>query len=339
MDTIAEFKVLTSNYQAEYGRSGGGEIKIVTRGGTNEFHGTGYLFHRNEGLNANSFFNNASGLKKNGVQSAERNLYRYNYFGYNIGGPVILPRFGVGGKSTFNGKNKLFFFFAQEFQRQLVPISSERQNRVPTAAELAGDFSNTKDGNGNVIKIIDPLTGKQFLNNQIPANRINANGLAILKLFNRFENDPSSLPLFNNRSQLSSGYPRREESIRIDYNITDSTRITARYTRDADSQSLPYGLGWTSGQNFPLTPTIFQQPAKNVSLNITSTLSPTMTNEFIFGPSQNKLSLDAVDPNAGTLGGIGLNFRKHERERVCLSTTIIARRSTRSLTVAFPPSA
>lgn len=307
IDTIAEFKVLTSNYQAEYGRSGGGEIKIVTRGGTNEFHGTGYLFHRNEGLNANSFFNNASGTKANGVANAQRSLYRYNYFGYNLGGPVVLPRFGEGGKSTYNGKNKLFFFFAQEFQRQLVP-TGERQNRVPTSAELAGDFSNTRDGNGNLIKIIDPLTGKQFANNQIPANRINPNGLAILKLFNRFENDPAQLPLFNNRSQLSSGYPRREESIRIDYNVTDNTRITARYTRDADSQSLPYGLGWTSGQNFPLTPTIFQQPAKNASLNITSTLSPTMTNEFIFGPSQNKLSLDAQDPRAGTLKGIGLNF-------------------------------
>src|SRR5215475_12209040 len=63
IDTIAEFKVLTSNYQAEYGRSGGGEVKISTRGGGKDFHGTGYLFHRHEGLNSNTFFNNADGLK------------------------------------------------------------------------------------------------------------------------------------------------------------------------------------------------------------------------------------------------------------------------------------
>ncbi|MBA3438338.1 MAG: TonB-dependent receptor [Pyrinomonadaceae bacterium] len=314
LDTIAEFKILTSNYQAEYGRSGGGDIKIVTRGGTNEFHGTGYLFHRHEGLNANDFRRNSQGTRANGVQLAERPLYRYNYYGYNVGGPIRLPRFGEGGPLYTKLQDRLFFFFAQEFQKQLVP-GGERANRVPTAAELAGDFTNTTEGTSAGARVIirDPLTGQPFPGNRIPTNRINPNGQAILRLFNRFENDPASLsnPSFrtNQRSQFSTSYPRREETIRIDYNVTDNTRIFGRYTQDIDSQSLPYGLGWTSGQNFPLTPTIFQQPAKNASLNITSTLSPTMTNEFIFGPSQNKLSLDPVDPNAATLAGIGLNFR------------------------------
>jgi hypothetical protein len=86
--------------------------------------------------------------------------------------------------------------------------------------------------------------------------------------------------------------------------------IFGRFTQDNDQQILPYGVGWTSGQNFPLTPTIFKQgPARNASLNITSTLSPTMTNEFVFGPSQNKLSLDPSDPNAATYAGLGLNFQ------------------------------
>ncbi|MDQ3687392.1 MAG: TonB-dependent receptor, partial [Acidobacteriota bacterium] len=314
LDTIAEFKILTSNYQAEYGRSSGGEIKLVTRGGTNELHGTGYLFHRHEGLNANNFRNNSNGIRANGVQVSERPLYRYNYYGFNVGGPIFVPRFGEGGPTYSKLQNRLFFFFAQEFQKQLVP-GGERANRVPTAAELAGDFSNTREGNaaGALVIIRDPLTGQPFPNNIIPANRINSNGQAILRLFNRFENDPGSLsiPQFrtNQRSQFSTQYPRREETIRVDYNMTDNTRIFGRYTKDSDSQSLPYGLGWTSGQNFPLTPTIFQQPAKNASLNITTTLSPTMTNEFIFGPSQNKLSLDPVDANAATLSGIGLNFR------------------------------
>jgi hypothetical protein len=312
IDTIAEFKVLTSNYQAEYGRSAGGDIKITTRGGGKDYHGTGYLFHRHEGLNANPFFNNAEGrfgdrgeaTTRPGVARVERSLYRYNYFGYNVGGPVKLPT------KFLNDlvKDKVFFFWAQEWQRQLVP-TNPRQVRMPTGAEVAGDFSQTRDGNGNLVTIRDPQTGQPFPGNRIPANRFNPSGQAILKLFNQHINSDATLPLFNHQSQQSSGYPRREETVRIDYNVSDDTHIFARYTQDTDQQILPYGLGWTSGQNFPLTPTIFNQgPARNASLNITTTLSPTMTNEFIFGPSQNNLTLNAVDPNAGTFAGIGLTF-------------------------------
>src|SRR5437667_319427 len=111
MDAIAEFKVLTSNYQAEYGRSAGGDIKIVTRGGGSQFHGTGYIFHRHEGLNSNSFFNNANGRTANGIERNARNFYRYNYFGYNVGGPIVLPKEAL--------KDKLFFFWGQEWHKQL----------------------------------------------------------------------------------------------------------------------------------------------------------------------------------------------------------------------------
>src|SRR5262245_62475143 len=78
LDNISEFKLLTSNYQAEYGRSGGGAIQIVTKSGTNQFHGTGYYFHRHEEFNANSYFDNANGTNASGVQNNPRNFYRYN---------------------------------------------------------------------------------------------------------------------------------------------------------------------------------------------------------------------------------------------------------------------
>ena len=304
IDTIAEFKVLTSNYQAEYGRSAGGDIKITTRSGGKEYHGTGYLFHRHESQNANSFFNNADGTLANGVQRSQRPLYRYNYFGYNVGGPIRLPGEFLDGLV----KEKGFFFWAQEWQRQLVP-TTPRQVRMPTAAEVAGDFSQTRDGNGVLVTIRDPLTGQPFAGNRIPANRINPSGQAILRLFNQYQNSDTTLPLFNHQSQQSSGYPRRQETVRVDYHVSSNTHVYGRYTQDTDQQILPYGLGWTSGQNFPLTPTIFKQgPARNATLNITSSLSPTMTNEFIFGPSQNNLTLDPEDPNAGTFAGIGLTF-------------------------------
>lgn len=301
IDAIAEFKVLTSNYQAEYGRSAGGDIKILTRNGGSQFHGTGYLFHRHEGLNANSFDNKANGLLTSGAERNPRNFYRYNYVGWNFGGPVVLPKGWA--------KEKLFFFGGQEFHRQLVPQGA-RQVRMPTAAEVAGDFSQTRDGNGGAITVRDPLTGQAFPDNRIPATRLNPSGVAILTLFSKHANDAASMPRFNHNSQQSISYPRRQDNIRLDYHITNNTTIFGRFTQDSDQQIMPYGVGWTSGQNFPLTPTIFKQgPARNAALNITTTISPTLVNEFIFGPSQNNLTLDPVDQNAATYSGIGLTFK------------------------------
>jgi outer membrane receptor protein involved in Fe transport len=291
MDAIEEFQVLSSNYQAEYGRAGGGEIKITTRSGTKEFHGTGYLFHRHEGMNANTFFRNAD--------KTQRALYRYNYFGYNVGGPVKLGNFL---------KDKMYFFWGQEWHKQYVPVDV-RQVRMPTTLEMNGDFSQTKDGNGAAVTIYDPTTGKPFEENKIPANRINPSGQNILKLFNKYVNMAEKMPLFNHQSQESINYPRREENVRVDYNITEDLRVFARFTQDSDQQIMPYGVGWTSGQNFPLTPTIFKQgPARNASLNITWVLSNTMTNEFVFGPSQNNLTLDPINGDAATFKGIGMTF-------------------------------
>jgi len=305
LDNIAEFKLLTSNFQAEYGRSGGGAIQIVTKSGTSEFHGTGYYFHRHEQFNANSYFNNANGRNAAGIENNPRNFYRYNQQGYNIGGPVLLPKKIL--------KDKLFFFWSQEWQEQLVPQAA-RQSRVPTALEAAGDFSQTRDGNGAAITIRNPQTGQPFADNKIPANLINPNGQKILNLFRKFDNTPLGGAVngfrYNHNSQLSVSYPRKENSIRVDYNLSDNTKAYVRYTRDADKQVMPYGLGWTGGSNqIPFDNLIFKQaPAWNSTLNVTSTLSPTLTNEFIFGASQNNLTLDPTVENAASYSGIGFDF-------------------------------
>jgi hypothetical protein len=322
LDNIAEFKILSSAYQAEYGRSAGGDIKVLTKSGGREFHGTGYYFHRHEQFNANSFYNNADAL--------QRNFYRYNYQGYNIGGPVWLPKIG----SNYL-KERLFFFFSQEWQEQLLP-SSARQSRVPTNEEVLGNFSATRDGNGNPVFIRDPriaLTntvrcqatpatpdptisyqGACFPGNIIPTGLITANGQAILKYFNRFSNSPLAASpngaRFNHQSQFSAGYPRKEYNLRFDYNMSDSTRMYVRYTRDADQQLLPYGLGWTGGNNqVPIDVLDFKQaPAFNGTYNLTTTLSPTLTNEFVFGGSQNNLTLDPTNADAATYKGFGFTW-------------------------------
>jgi hypothetical protein len=329
LDNIAEFKVLTSNYQAEYGRSAGGSIQIVTKSGTNQFHGTGYYFHRHEQFNANSYFNKAQGRIGNpvtGIERNPRNFYRYNYQGYNIGGPIYMPKKVFGPLGQEATKDKLFFFWAQEWQQQLIPQAA-RRSRVPTALEIAGNFSQTRDGNGGALFIRDPLkTGTCSaadqtacfndggVLNKIPTSRLTPSGIAILRTFGRFANsDLAASPngaQFNHNSQLSVSYPRKENSIRLDYNASEKTRMYIRYTRDADQQVMPYGLGWTGGANqIPFDNLIFKQaPAFNGTFNITNTLSPTLTNEFVFGGSQNNLTLNPSTGD-GTYTGLGLSYK------------------------------
>ncbi len=301
LDNIAEFKILTSNYQAEYGRSAGGDIKVITKGGGKDFHGTGYYYHRHEQFNANSFFNNAQGR--------QRNFYRYNYQGFNLSGPVWLPKKVFGPLGSDKLREKVFWFVSREWQEQLLP-GAARQSRVPTANEINGIFTGLVNGNNQAITLYDPQTGQPFPNNVIPANRINPNGQAILRKFGSFANTAARLPVFNHESQASAGYPRREYSIRVDANITENTRTFVRYTRDADQQFLPYGLGWTGGNNqIPLDVLDFKQaPAWNGTYNLTTTLSSTLTNEFVFGASQNNLTLDPTNANAATYSGFGFNW-------------------------------
>src|SRR5260370_41727340 len=100
LDCVQEFRILTANYQAEFGRSSGAQISVVTKSGTSQFHGSGYLFHRNEGLNANNWKNNRDGL--------QRQKFRFNDAGYTIGGPVFIP------KVPKRSQDQLFFFWCHE---------------------------------------------------------------------------------------------------------------------------------------------------------------------------------------------------------------------------------
>ena len=181
MDSIAEVRILTSNYQAEYGRNGGGSITAITKSGTTEFHGSAYNFYRHESLNANNFFNNRTGTAKL--------PYRYRITGYSIGGPAYIP-------GMFNrNKDKLFFFWSQEYTGVKTDYGAVFAN-MPTEAERNGDFSRSFDVSGALIRITDPLTGQPFPNNQIPRNRINTLGQSMLNFFplpNYTDPDPRNL--------------------------------------------------------------------------------------------------------------------------------------------------
>ncbi len=298
-DAVQEVKLLTSNYQAEYGKAGGGTIQYVTKSGTNDFHGSARYFRRHDSLNANPFFNNA--------RAVARPLYRYNYYGYDIGGPVFLPRFGEGGPGFFNGRDKLFFFFSQEYYQQLVP-NAARNIRVPTVQERNGDFSNTRTAAGALVVIRDPVTGLPFPGNIIPANRFYAQGQNILNIFPLPNTNVGGA---NYTSQVSSDFPRREDILRIDYNLSQETRISARFINNSDKQGTPYGAfgGATASNNFALAPgTSLTRPGYNMAFTLFHAFTPTLTNEFIFGPSRNRVTVDTFGDPRATRTGTGALF-------------------------------
>ncbi|MDQ3013383.1 MAG: Plug and carboxypeptidase regulatory-like domain-containing protein, partial [Acidobacteriota bacterium] len=309
-DALEEVKILTSNYQAEYGRSGGGFIALTTRGGTNEYHATGRYFRRHDSLNANTFFNNARG----GQGTFSRPLYRFNYYGWDFGGPVIAPRFGEGGKAFWNGKQKLFFFINQEYYRQLVPQLASVNIRVPTALERAGDFSQSVDGSGNRIFVRDPLLSGAcsaasqvacFPNGIIPANRQYGAGRAILNLFPA-PNTTAGGNNYNYSSQVPSSYPRRENIIRVDYQIASGTRLSGRWVYNSDEQQFAYGTT-TASWNWPLTNTNRRNgPGNLMSFTLTHNFSPTLINEFTFGAGRGGVTIAPSDERA-TRSVTGIN--------------------------------
>lgn len=293
IDQIAEFKILTNAAPAEFGRSSGAQINVITKSGTRDFHGTGYLFHRHEGLNANNWLNNQQ-PQSNGL-ARPRNLYRYNYAGFNVGGPVLLP------KTNFNkDKDKLFFFVGIEWQKQLA-ANTLRNVTVPSELQRRGDFSQTRDGAGTPIFIRDPLASGTcdatrggagcFPGNIIPASRINADGQKIL---NFYPTPNASDNQYNYQSQVSDQFPRRENIFRGDYNINEKWRLYSRYMYTVSSRNMSYGQ-WNADYNIPYAPMNFGNPGWSLITNLTTVVNPTLTNEFIFGSSRNVLNIDPVD--------------------------------------------
>src|SRR6266550_3532623 len=293
MDAISEVKILTSNFQAEFGRNAGGVNTVITKSGTQRFHGTAYDFYRHEDLNANNFFNNRTRTPKS--------PYRYRISGYSIGGPVYIPR-------KFNTeRSKLFFFWSEEFTGQKQDWGTVFAN-TPTAAERSGDFSRSFDINGRLIPVRDPLTGAPFPGNIVPQDRINKLGQNILNFFpspNYVDPDPSNLYRWNHRSAYSGSYPRREELIRVDWNAQPGLQIYYRYIRDNDEQTIPWTGSYTGSVNFMLTPVVLGLPGHGHAFHLTKTFSPTLVNEFHFGTLKTWNLLRYLDPSAVDRSALG----------------------------------
>jgi len=333
LDSVQEFTALTGVYQAQYGRSSGAQINLITKSGTSQFHGSAYLYHRNEGLNANNAFLKEEAATLPGGEENDayhRPLFRLNDIGYTIGGPIYVP-------GHFNtGKDKLFFFWSEEFQRQLLP-GTVANLWIPTAAEAMGDFSGDAtlgNPNGNLIR--DPDSGMPCLPGAtstnpggcfdglkngvptlgvIPTSRLWAPGLAWMSKLSAL--DPAALAIgtggagntFNYSSPTavnSSRNPRREDTLRIDYNATSKLRIFGTYIHNSSNTESFFAGDLFPASSFPLpTPYVSRTPGYQWNVGATYIFNPTMVNDFEIGVSNNAL-INAV-PSLLTAAGSGLN--------------------------------
>ena len=211
LDAIEEFKVETNAYSAEFGRDGGAVINVITKSGTNRFHGSGYEYFQTSDFNTNDFFNNAQNIQKTD--------YTKNIFGASFGGPVWLPK-------LYDGHNKTFFFADFERQPYRSPGSPNR-GLIPTSAEASGSFPGD-------APIYDPTTNAQFTGNAIPGNRISAVAQKIAAAIPSPNLSPTGSSNYFHASPVNDDDNR--VAVRIDHQLRSSDKIFGRYQYQHTSQ-------------------------------------------------------------------------------------------------------
>lgn len=261
VDAVGEVKILRSNYNAEFGRSGGGQVNVVTKSGTNQFRGSAYEFYRNDKFDAINFF---STIDYDGDGKRDPAPLKYHNFGATLGGPIV--------------KDKVFFFYGEELRRITSVRGGGVQNtRVPTLRQRAGDFSEF------TVTIKDPLTGLAFPGNVIPADRISPLAKGLLNRFPSPNADPNVLG--GNRN-FSVGTPQkrnfREELARVDYRLSNSHQVYARFINDTIPSEEPFGEVFGSfNAAFPgIANTKTDNPGRSFVGTWNWIVGPSMLNEF-----------------------------------------------------------
>lgn len=263
-DAVQEFRILRNSYTAEFGRNSGAIINVITKSGSNEFHGNLFEFHRNRALNTRNFFDIA------------KPSFIRNQFGGTFGGPVV--------------PDKSFFFLEYQGTREVRGITRSAIT-VPTALERQGNFSQS----GLRTPLRSPFPGQPFTNNIIPQNLLSPTALGLLQ---RFVPPPNL-----GTNQFTANPPQRfsadEWMAKFDHNFTNNQTFSARYFFEDRTTFAPFAFG-TGDQQLPGFGENTERRTNSITLNLNSLLSPAQVNEFRF--TFQRFSLFGVVPVNRTPG-------------------------------------
>jgi len=265
-DTVAEFRILTSNYTAEYGRNGSGIVSVVTKSGTNQLHGSLFEFARNTAFDANSYFNIQAGLPRNDLKRHQ--------FGGTFGGPISIPH-------LFSGKDRAFFFVAYQGQRQTQTVV-ESQITTFTPSELSGDFSHSAGG------APDPDVAAFLQAN--PYFQPNPS-LAAQAIIDPTKIDPAAgsyiaagLVPSSATGTVSSASGSKDDNNeltgKVDFNLTEKDKLSATVGGARNPQIQPFGISELYGPTVNGFPSTNQINTYFANVSYTRTFSPTLLNEF-----------------------------------------------------------
>jgi hypothetical protein len=276
VDSVEEFKVHTNALRAEFGQTSGGVISVVTRSGTNGFHGSLYEFGRNDILDAR----NAFITERDPITGRTKPVLRFNQYGGTLGGPVKLPW-------LYNGRDRTFFYFGLE--QWNYRTANVNRTTVPTAAERAGDFSNTRDGAGAQIQIFDPATTRvnpagsgyvrdPFPGNVVPRTRFDALSLRVLEYMPLPNVAPNNA--FTNANNYLSLQPfpidQFQATSRVDHHFSTRDHLFGRYTVTKNTRmNRAWGIG-----DADTDARDDQRDNHNLILSETHSFSPRVINEF-----------------------------------------------------------
>jgi len=270
IDSISEFRISTSNYSAEYGKSGGANIEVVTKSGTNKFHGDLFEFVRNDAFDANDWFLNQAGAPKDPLKR--------NNFGFTLGGPLFIP----GHYNT--SREKTFFFVSEEWRsnrqgtvvNQTVPSAKERQGDFSECDSNSPNFNPTVSADGLCVVPIDPNTGNAYPNDVVPTDPTAASLLnALIPVSN------AGITAYRASPSLPTNF--REDTYKIDHNFNDKMRAFVRFTQDSYDQDFIPTL-W-SAADYATVKSKWTSPAISSVLHFTHTIRPNLLNEVIFSYS------------------------------------------------------
>jgi hypothetical protein len=301
VDMVSELKVLTSNFSAE-NQKGPAVITSVTKSGGREFHGSAFFSARNYELNSNDAQYNASG------QPRPQN--KYYYPGGTLGGPVLLP-----GTRFNKSRNKLFFFTGFEYFYQVLDTGLLRAT-VPTPGMLQGNFSPAeiaKEGpitaSGAPPTQLNAAALAKYPGGMIPQSQLDPNMVNLAKLYPAANANPSVTGGYNYVQAETFNQNNTQWLSRVDYNISDNTKLYLRYNLQRETQLFPVGLWWRNGGQVPYPTSVEgKNKSDSTTASLTHVFSPTMTNEFIFGYTFVGFPNVFADPSKVDRSKVGYNY-------------------------------